>query len=135
MTAQSQARSVVEQQGIHIEAPVKGATTIWQGALVVMESALAIPGKTAASGLIVLGVAEQTVVNSGGDGAAKVVAKQGTFKFFNLGADPILAGDVGKDAYIVDDQTFAKTSNSSARSIGGKVARVESDGVFIRVGF
>lgn len=133
MTAQTQARSVVEQAGQFIEAPMKGATTIFQGALVVTESGLAVPGKTAAS-LTVLGVAERTVVNSGADSAAKVLAKRGTYKFFNHGADAVVAGDVGKDCYIVDDQTVAKTSNSSARSIAGKVIAVESDGVFVKVG-
>lgn len=135
MTAQSQARSLVETEGRQGIAPVKGSTTIWQGSLVVSENSLAIPGKTAASGLTVLGVAEDTVKNTGADGALTVPFKRGTFKFFNLGADPLVAGDVGKDCYIVDDQTVAKTSNSSARSVAGKTISVESDGVFVRVGY
>lgn len=135
MTAMSQARQPVEQEGVHYEAPVKGSTTIYQGALVVMESGLAIPAKTAASGLTVLGCAVATAANAGADGAVKVIAKRGTFKFFNLGVDAVVAGDVGKDCYIVDDQTVAKTSNSNARCVAGKVVRVESDGVFVRVGY
>lgn len=133
MTAMSQARSLIEIEGVFSEAPMKGSTTILQGALVVSESGLAVPGKTAAS-LTVLGMARETVVNSGADGAKKIPFKRGIFKFFNLGADPVVAGDVSKDCYIVDDQTVAKTSNSSARSIAGKVMAVESDGVFVRVG-
>lgn len=134
MTAMSQARSLIEIEGVHSEGPMKGATTILQGALVVMESGLAIPGKTAA-GLTVLGIAVATVQNTGADGAKKVQTKRGTFKFFNLGADAVVVGDVGKDCYLVDDQTVAKTSNTNARSIAGKVIAVESDGVFVRVGF
>ena len=134
MTAQTQARSLVEQEGIHSEAPVKGATTIYQGALVVTESGLAIPGKTA-TGLTVLGVAVTTVANAGADGAKKVPTKRGVFKFFNLASDAVAAGDVGKDCYIVDDQTIAKTAATNTRSVAGKVIAVEADGVFVRVGF
>ena len=135
MTAQSQARSLDEMEGKQGVAPVKGSTTIWQGALVVSESGLAIPGKTAASGLTILGVAEETVKNTGADGALKVPFRRGVFKFFNLGADAVVAGDVGKDCYLVDDQTVAKTSNTNAHSVAGKVIAVESDGVFVRVGY
>ncbi len=134
MTAMSQARSLIEIEGVFSEAPMKGATTILQGALVVSESGLAVPGKTAAS-LTVLGMARETVVNSGADGARKIPFKRGIFKFFNLGADAVVAGDVGKDCYVVDDQTVAKTSNTNARSVAGKVMAVESDGVFVRVGY
>lgn len=134
MTAQTQARSVVEHEGVYSEAPVKGATTIHQGALVVTDSGLAVPGKTATS-LTVLGVAVTTVQNVGADGAKKVLAKRGTFKFFNLGADAILAGDVGKDCFIVDDQTVAKTNGTNTRSVAGKIIGVEADGVFVRVGY
>jgi hypothetical protein len=134
MTAMNAARQPVEMEGVYSPAPVKGATTILQGALVVMESGLAVPGKTALN-LIVLGISEETVVNAGADGAAKVIPKRGVFKFFNHGADAILAGDVGKDCYLVDDQTVAKGSGTNTRSVAGKIISVESDGVFVRVGY
>lgn len=134
MTAQTQARSVVEQEGVYSEAPIKGATTIHQGALVVTDSGLAVPGKTATN-LIVLGVAVTSVQNTGADGAKRVLAKRGTFKFFNLGADAVLMGDVGKDCFIVDDQTVAKSDGGTTRSVAGKIIGVEADGVFVRVGY
>lgn len=134
MTAQSAARVPVEIEGRDTEAPMKGSTTIWQGSLVVMESGLAVPGKVA-TGLIVLGIAQKTVVNAGADSAEKVVATRGVFKFFNYGSDAVVAADLGKDCYIYDDQTVAKTSGSNARSIAGKVIRLDSDGVFVRVGY
>lgn len=134
MTAMSQARQPVEMEGIWSDAPMKGATTIFQGALTVTENGLAVPGKVA-TGLIVLGVADRTVKNTGADGAEKVLTKRGTFKLFNHAADAILAGDVGKSAYIVDDQTVAKTDGAGTRSVAGKIIKVESDGVFVRVGY
>lgn len=133
MTPLSQARPVVQTEGRQYSPPVKGATTIYQGALVVMDSGLAVPGRTA-TGLIALGVAQVTVVNSGADGAKKVPTERGTFKFANHGADAITAADIGKDCYIVDDQTVAKTSATNTRSIAGKVIEVDADGVFVRIG-
>lgn len=134
MTAMSKARSIVESQGVFSSVPVKGATTILQGALVVTSSKLARPGYTA-TGLTVVGVAEETVVNNGADGAAKVLAKRGTFKFFNLASDLITAGSEGQDCYVVDDQTVAATDGTGTRSKAGKIIQVEADGVFVRAGY
>lgn len=63
MTALSQARPVVQTEGRQYNPPVKGATTIYQGGLVVMDSGLAVPGRTAA-GLIALGIAQVTIVST-----------------------------------------------------------------------
>lgn len=135
MTALSAARQPIEVEGKFGLAPVKGSTTIWQGALVVSESSLAVPGKTGAS-LTTLGVAEETVKNTGADGAVKVKFRRGVFDFANsTSTDEITAGDVNKDCYIVDDQTVAKTSNSSARSVAGKIMNVENGRVFVRLGY
>lgn len=134
MTALSQARPIVQIEGRQSNPPMKGATTIHQGGLVVMDTGLAVPGRTAV-GLIAVGVAQQSVVNAGADSAKKVPTERGTFKFANLGADAVTAADIQKDCYIVDDQTVAKTSGSNTRSIAGKVIEVEADGVFVRVGY
>ncbi|CAH0339581.1 hypothetical protein [Rhizobium sp. CECT 9324] len=132
MTAMSQARSIIETEGHRSNPPMKGATTIFQGALVVMDAGVAIPGKTGLN-LIAVGVSEQTVVNSGADGAKTVPVKRTTLKLFNHGADAVTAADIGKDCYIVDDQTVAKTSGTNTRSVAGKVMSVEADGVFVRI--
>lgn len=133
MTAMSKARSVVEIEGIFSNVPMKGATTIYQGAVVVTASSLAQPGKTA-TGLTVVGFADQTVVNAGADGAANVPVKRGTIKLSNLAADAITAGAEGQDCYLVDDQTVAATDGSGTRSKAGKIIQVEADGVFVRLG-
>jgi hypothetical protein len=138
MTAQSKARLIVEKEGVHSQAPVKGSTTIYQGALVVMSSGLAVPGKTA-TGLVTLGVATETVENTGADGAVSVEAKRGTFKFFNDATDTVTTAYIGKPAYIVDDQTVAKSDGAAGedpatRSAAGTIIDVDSDGVWVRVG-
>ncbi len=134
MTAMSQARSLTEVEGARSTAPVKGATTILQGALVVTENGFAVPGKVGTN-LMVLGISEETVKNTGADGAQKVPFRRGTFGFNNHGADAITAGDIGKTAYVVDDQTVAKTDATGTRSAAGKIMHIEGGQIFVRVGF
>jgi hypothetical protein len=133
MTAMTKARGVVRRESINSRLPVKGATTILQGALTVMDGGLACPGRTA-TGLIAVGIAVTTAANPGADGAATVDVERGTFKFFNHGADAVTAADIQKDCFIVDDQTVAKTAATNTRSIAGTVIDVEGDGVWVRVG-
>lgn len=62
------------------------------------------------------------------------VIRSGIFAFDNSsGADEITDSEVGDDCYIVDDETVAKTSDSSSRSVAGKVYKVTSTAVFVVV--
>lgn len=114
--------------------PVKAATKIYAGSLVVIDAGYAAPGR-AATTLIAVGRAEKTIDNT--DGAAgdlSVEVRRGAFKFKNSAAGDLIAqADVGKDCYIVDDETVAKTDGAATRSIAGKVLAVESDGVFVEI--
>ena len=72
--------------------------------------------------------------SAGAAGDIKVKTKRGTFKFANSAStDQITLADVGASAYIVDDQTVAKTNGTSTRSIAGTIRDVESDGVWIEI--
>lgn len=139
MTAMSGPRVPVEKEGRTSTAPVKAATTIFQGALVVNDAGNAAPGRTA-TGLIALGIAEETVVNAGIAGAKSVTVRRGTFRFDNsAAAETITAAEIGKQCFIVDDQTVAKTDGAAApdpatRSAAGTVIDVDASGVFVRIG-
>jgi hypothetical protein len=123
-----------------LELPQKASTKIYQGALVVLNAGYAAPGSTA-TGLIAAGVAmlnpNTGVSDTTGlaDGAVTIRVRQGVFKFLNgTGGDVIAQADVGKYCYIIDDQTVAKSSNSSARSKAGIIIAVEASGVWVAVG-
>lgn len=134
MTALSAPRSVAERSGQTSTVPVAAATTIWQGGIVVMEAGVAKPGKTA-TGLVVLGLAEETVDNStGAAGAKSVTPRRGCWRFVNLASDPVTAADVGQDVYLVDDQTIAKTSATATRSVAGTLIDVDAIGAWVRLG-
>ena len=83
MAALTNVRDTSELGGKYIALPVKGATTIYQGAIVAVDAnGYAIPGKKAAS-LKAAGRAEETVENKGGDGDAVIRGSRGTFVFEN----------------------------------------------------
>lgn len=135
MTALSAARPTQEMLGPLLGVPVKGSTVCYAGGLAVSNAGYAAPGTTA-TGLVALGRFEATADNStGADGAISVNIKPGTFKFANsASADAIAQAQVGSDCYIVDDQTVAKTSGTSTRSVAGKVVAVDADGVWVKIG-
>lgn len=115
-----------------IVVPMAAATTIYAGALVAANAAgYAVPGSTAAT-LTYLGRAEEQVINSGSAGDKSITVRRATpFKWKNSGADPVTQASLGKTCYIVDDETVAATSNSSARSAAGIVVGLDSDGVWV----
>jgi len=137
MTLERKTRKLSEQTVVNLlPQPIKANTKVLLGALVVLDKGFIAPG-AAGVGLIAAGIAEETIDNVGGlDGAVLVPIRQGTFEFFNSGGgDLITQADVGKDCFIIDDQTVAKTDGTGARSRAGKIMRVEPDGmVWVQIG-
>ena len=83
MAALTNVRDTSELGGKYIALPVKGATTIYQGSIVAIDAnGYAIPGKKAA-GLTAAGRAEETVENTGADGAVLIRVTRGVFVFAN----------------------------------------------------
>lgn len=116
--------------------PVKASTTIYGGALCCLDaSGWLVPGSTA-TGLITRGVARANADNgSGGDGAINGETETGVYRFENsASSDEITRAEIGDTAYIVDDQTVAKTNGSSTRSAAGTIVDVDAQGVWVRVG-
>lgn len=132
MTALSIPRNTLERMGDVSGFPVKASIKCIQGGIAVLNGGYAAPATTA-TGLVALGRFEETIDNTGGaDGAVTVHVKRGTFKFANsASADLIAQADVGAVCYLVDDQTVAKTSGTSTRSVAGKVVAVDADGVWV----
>ena len=109
---------------------------IHPGAMVCLNGGYAAPFTTA-TGLRSAGRAEEACDNTGGASGAKTVqVRRGVFKFANSsGGDLIGDANVGSDCYAVDDQTVALTSATSTRSVAGKIMQVDSDGVWVQLGF
>lgn len=133
MTALTQDRNTVRRDGTYIAPPVAGNARIFSGALVAINAlGLAVPGATSAA-LAGAGVAMTRADNTGGaDGAIRVQLSLLPAQFTNsAGADAITLADVGKDCFMVDDQTVAKTNGTNTRSRAGRVFDVDADGVWV----
>ena len=128
-------RQIKRREAVSFNDPVAANTKIYLGALVCTNSAgNAVPGSTSTT-LKARGVATEQVDNStGAAGDKSVSTRTGCYPFKNSAAgDQITRADIGNDCYIVDDETVAKTSGSSTRSIAGKIKDVDSAGVWVNI--
>ncbi len=110
--------------------PVKGSTTIYKGTIVMIVSGYLAPGADTTGGLVV-GVAQEKVVNGGADGAAYCIVDCGAaWRFAGSG---IVAADVGKTAYVSDDITVTDTTGNAV--VAGFIEELEStDVVWVYIG-
>jgi len=135
MTALTKDRNTLRRDGVQYSDPVAASTRIFAGALVCINaSGYAVPGSTATT-LKARGVAQEYVDNSAGAaGDVRVETRRGVFCFANSSStDEITRADIGADAYIVDDQTVAKTHATNSRSVAGVIRDVDSDGVWVEI--
>lgn len=109
------------------------ATTIYKGALVAKNAAgYCVPAADTA-GLVVVGVAMQTVVNPGAAGALEInIDVGGVYKFFNLAADPVVQADMHGIVRVGDDQSV-RNAGGTADIIAGVCELIEPDGVWVHV--
>lgn len=135
MTALAKDRNTKRRAGQDFTDPLAASTKIYAGALVCINAAgYAVPGSTSTT-LKARGVAQEQVDNStGAAGALLVDSRRGCFPFVNsAAADEITRADIGATAYIVDDQTVAKTNGTNTRSAAGVIRDVDSDGVWVEI--
>lgn len=133
MVALSQDRNTPVREGARRFLPVAEGAKLFAGALVILSGGFAEPGsaKTGARGV---GRAEEFVDNTdGADGDRKIAVRAGVLRYANSGGgDAIAIADIGATAYVVDDQTVAKTHATNTRSPAGTVYDVDDQGVWIR---
>ena len=117
------------------EQPAGAATNIFAGALVMRNAAGFIICGATATGSFGVGVAEQPANNAAGANAAITVRYRTgvSSRFKNSSAgDLIVQADVGKVAWIVDDEQVAKTNGTATRSPAGIIEAVDATGVWVR---
>ena len=123
--------------GHRIERPVLAATRIFAGTMVARDNAGWCKPAGAVATQKTIGVAEEQADNAGGaNGDIRVkIRRKVTACFANsAAADLIGSADVGNDCYVVDDQTVAKTDNSSAGPVAGRIVAVDAAGVWVEFG-
>lgn len=116
--------------------PVATNVTIFQGSIVVVNSTGNAAPATTATGLRAVGRSTEYVQNNPGAAGAKTVrVDKGCFWFANQAGDLVTRADLQQNCYLVDDQTVARTSATSTRSIAGRVVDVDAvKGVCVELG-
>lgn len=110
------------------EREVAASSTVYAGSLAAQNATgYAVPA-SAASGIVVLGRAENTAA-----AGEKVNIRRGAFLFDN-GTDTELltSADIGAECYVLDDQTVGKVGGT-AKIKAGKVLDVTDDGVAVLI--
>ena len=105
------------------------STQYFKGGMVCLSTATGklVKGATATT-LVAIGRCEENVL-TGTSNTRKVRARSGIFRFLNsAAADQIAADDIGKECFIVDDQTVALTDGTATRSKAGIVYDVDTNG-------
>lgn len=116
--------------------PVAAATSILKGTIVCDNgSGYATPGVTSTT-LIVVGIADESVDNSGGAaGALSVPVRRGCFRLENSSAgDAIAIAERFDECWLVDNQTVAKTNGGATRVRAGIIFDVDAYGVWVLCG-
>jgi len=137
MAALTADRNTPERDAVLFVMPVAAAAHVYAGGLAAINSSGYVVPASADATLTVVGRIEEEVDNSSGaNGALGVYIRRGMFRFANSSStDAITLADIGAPAYVVDDQTVAKTSNSWARPVAGEVMFVDDDGVWVGIGY
>lgn len=130
--ALSQDRNTPRRAGDQFEFPVAAAAICYAGGIAVLTSTGYVQPGSSTGGQVALGVFTERADNATGSaGDIKAKVQSGVFRFGNSAGDEAIAvADVGKQCFIVDDQTVAKTA-AGGRSVAGIVRDVDSQGVWV----
>jgi hypothetical protein len=116
---------------------IAAGVTIWDGAMVAIDSSGNCRPARATSSDRVLGpatrrVAPQVGAGAVADGLGVTVDASKIMRYANsAGGDAITVADIDRDCYVVDDQTVARTSAGDTRPRAGRIAAVDSSGVYV----
>jgi hypothetical protein len=132
MAALTQDRNTATREGRSYSLGVAASTKVYAGSMVAVNSSgYAVPAADT-SGLKVVGRAEEQVDNSSGaNGDKSVLVREGVFKF---AASGLTVADVGKPAFISDDQTVSVSATTN-NVCAGVIEQVDSaTGAWVRMG-
>lgn len=128
MAALTADRNTPQREGVRVSDPLAAGALIFTGALYALDNAGNAVAATA-GGTAVRAVAIQRGDQAKGD--ERVEGERGTFCFENGAAGAaITRADIGKVAYVVDDQTVGKTGTA----VAGVIADVDDLGIWLDVG-
>jgi len=133
MSALSAPRRVREERWTRRSFKLPTGKTAYRGGIAAYDQSAGkcIPAETGAgqTDLFMLGLFYETVANASGSDMDVVVQLKREIRvvwFANDGTNPVLATDLGKTVYAVDDQTASISNASSTRSALGTAWALDS---------
>jgi len=132
MPALTQPYETHEREGLIVAYPVKANARIWKGALVCVDNTGYLVPASDTANLRFVGVAFESVDNTGGASGAKRcrVVKRGTFVYNRIGS--FTQADIGTTARAITDNEVAKTSTNNI-VVGTVVELLDGNRVRIRI--
>ena len=128
MAALTQDRPTPERDGRLVSDPLADGVTLYAGGMYVLDGDGNATPATAAATTPVRAVALARASQPHGD--QRVDGVLGVLFRFDNDGDAITRADIGRNAFVVDDQTVAKTGTAKA----GVVVDVDEAGVWVRIG-
>ncbi len=128
MTALTSKKENKFQVFTSIELPGK-AEQVYQGGLATIDTSTGLVAKAFVSTtLIPIGTYAVDQLTTSGQTVLVKLSREVRARWYSnsTSTDAIAAAQLGQDCYMVDDQTVAKTSGSSSRSVAGRVWKVDS---------
>lgn len=114
-----------EHNAVYQDYPMKASSTIYQGALVMVGTDGYLITAADTANAKVVGVADETVTSSTGDGTSVCRVKSGCR--FLFAASSIAVGDLDAPLmYVVDDNTVDETSPANSVKVGFHVPPIVS---------
>jgi hypothetical protein len=132
MPALQQPYEAHEREGLIVAYSVKANARIWKGALVCVDNTGYLVPASDTANLRFVGVAFESVDNTGGASGAKRcrVVKRGTFVYNRIGS--FTQADIGTTARAITDNEVAKTSTNNI-VVGTVVELLDGNRVRIRI--
>lgn len=140
LTAQRKIENLNSGLLLPFDYPTKATKVFYKGALTALDAtgylvpAGAVAGQRTA-GVVDTGQAEKVDTTGQSDGDTSLKVQAGIFAFKNATAgDALTQAQVGKDVFVLDDQTVAKTDGGGARPVAGQLVKFETGKMWVAVG-
>lgn len=118
------------------DALVAANTTIPAGVMVATNANGELVNAADTAALTVQGRAPRRMVNATGAAARitpRAAVEAGVFAYANNGTNAIVAGDIGKNCFVADNQTVVKTAGTVNAIVAGIVDSLSPDGTVVWV--
>lgn len=128
MTALAADKGTIERAGEQFVFPVLANAKIYKGAIVVLDASGWLKPAVSGTGLIAVGIAQQTVDATGATSGQKTCqVRKGVFGAASNG--DITKANIGDACYLVDDQTVS--AGNTSQSVAGVIVDYDGTNVFV----